>query len=956
MKDVEGKVAVIAGGAPGRGMARAVLGAGMKRLADLMRRRTRSPGPRRPEGERTNAMRMPSRLPLASLFLPLALVLSPGAVAGAQEAHAHMHMDAGAPAPASAVHWSRWSDPASWPGGKVPGEGDAVTIARGRDIVLDVSPPWLRSLTVNGKLSFADDRDLQLTTEWIYLAGGELDIGSEARPYTRQATITLTDKVPGEDINTMGDRGILLLAGTLSLHGDRTHTWTKLAGTAEAGSARIEVLDAKGWRKGDVIVLASTDYDPHQAERRTIAAIDGNAITLDRPLKYMHFGKITYGVDERGEVGLLTRNILIQASDDAEKTYFGGHIMAMAGSKMYVSGVELNRMGQNMHLARYPIHWHILGEGQGQYIQDSSIHDTYSRCVTVHGTDDVRVQNNVTYNTVGHCFFLEDAVEHGNQFIHNLAILTKCHPDGKPCEPTNLGPFGSEGGKNFDLAGQSAKDILIPSDNTASSFWITNPDNVYLDNVAAGSEATGFWLALPVHPTGAFLGKPGSDRIWPRRTRVREFKGNTAHSNFDGFMFDRGPGPDGHFGPGGHIAQANPTDANSPIVETVFEDLTGYKNRNSGIWARGEMDLFKDLKLADNAIGYTHASGNFGQSPFTSRVVDSLFVGESGNVGNPETPAETAYGRSLPEPEVADFPIRGYEFYDYRHQLDNITFVNFQDNATRKTGAISYLLYTSFGMSSNNTVQRAKFINAKPVYFPPMEHKWSNDDYGNGSYKTSVFHDLDGSVTGVRDSFILIDDPNDGLAIDKSCEIKPSWNAAVCKGDVGRLAVGGPGGFGIPGIPGAPGRGAPGAGPARGAPAGPAAAAAATGPRLAAAFGALRGPPQPPVVVSRDGKEFTLAADTNIRAGTEVKVTTERPSVDLRLSELDKGSWVIFELPGFATAASGTPQASLEALRKAGATSYYKGKDALWVKVVSTGQGADLSGPSAGGTSVQVSR
>ncbi len=77
-------------------------------------------------------------------------------------------------------------------------------------------------------------------------------------------------------------------------------------------------------------MLASTDFDPRQAERRTIAAISGNTITLDRPLDYMHFGEITFGVDERGEVGLLTRNIKVQASDDAEQTYFGGHIMAMA--------------------------------------------------------------------------------------------------------------------------------------------------------------------------------------------------------------------------------------------------------------------------------------------------------------------------------------------------------------------------------------------------------------------------------------------------------------------------------------------------------------------------------------------------------------------------------------------------------------------------------------------------
>src|SRR5690606_36866822 len=156
-----------------------------------------------------------------------------------------------------------------------------------------------------------------------------------------------------------GDRGILLMRGTLSLHGDREHTWSKLVKTAEAGTSKIEVLDARGWRTGDEIVLASTDFDSRQAEKRTIAAIDGNTITLDRPLEYMHFGEITFGVDESGEVGLLTRNIRIQASDDAAETYFGGHITSMPSSKMYVSGVEPYRMGQPLTLARYPNHSHL---------------------------------------------------------------------------------------------------------------------------------------------------------------------------------------------------------------------------------------------------------------------------------------------------------------------------------------------------------------------------------------------------------------------------------------------------------------------------------------------------------------------------------------------------------------------------------------------------------------------
>src|SRR5207237_311763 len=297
-----------------------------------------------------------------------------------------------------------------------------------------------------------------------------------------------------------------------------------------------------------------------------------------------------------------------------------------------------------------------------------------------------------------------------------------------------------------------------------------------------------------------------------------------AHSNFDSFLLDRGPRADGHFAVGGHISLANPADANSPQVASVIEEFSSYKNRNGGIWARGEMHTFKNLKLADNAIGYTHASGNAGRSAFTSKVVDSRFVGETENIGNPKTPAEMAYGRSLPEAELADFPIRGYEFYDYHHELDNDTFVNYQDNATRKTGAISYLLFTSFGMGSNNTVQRAKFINAKPVYFPPMEYKWSNDDYGSGSYRSSVFHDKDGSVGGVPNSFIVI---NGGIALDEACEVKPTWNAAVCKGDVGRMTIGAAA-VGAGGVRGAGRGGAPGGAAAgRGGPGAPGAQAAA---------------------------------------------------------------------------------------------------------------------------------
>jgi cell migration-inducing and hyaluronan-binding protein len=853
-------------------------------------------------------MRMPSGRHFAALLLPFSLLLGVGA--SAQDNHDHAAMPAPVDVPVSEVRTVRWSDPAAWPDGRVPAEGDAVVIARDQAMVLDIDPPALRSLTIEGSLTFSDDLDIGLETEWIYLRGGALHIGSEAQPYRHNASITLTNSVPDENINTMGDRGIMLMGATLSLHGDRTHTWSKLAATAPAGSSAITVLDATGWRAGDEIVLASTDFDPRQAERRTVAAVRGNTITLDRPLDYMHFGEITFGVDQRGEVGLLTRNVRIQASDDAEDSYFGGHIMAMLQSSVQVSGVELSRMGQHLTLARYPMHWHLIGEGAGQYIQNSAIHDTYSRCVTVHGTNNVRVENNVTFNTVGHCFFLEDAVETGNQFIANLGIMTKCHPT-LPCEPTHLGPAGlatSSGG----AAGQRSPHILLPSDNTASTFWITNPNNVYRDNVAAGSDMVGFWFALPIHPNGQFLNTEISANTWPRRTRLGEFSGNTAHSNFDGLMFDRGPNPDNTFSVGGsnyHFPTVDPADPNSQPLVSHFANFTGYKNRHGAVWGRGELHLFTNLRVADNAIGFTHAASAVGRAEYTSRVVDGLFVGESDNVGNPRTPAEIAYGRSLPN-ELTDFPIRGYEYYDLRHDVVNTHFINFAPNATRDAGAVSYLMYTSFGMSTENSISGARFTNAKPVSFPPVVRRWASDFGRQNAWRGATIHDLDGSVGGVPGAYIVLDN---GIASDEqACQIRPDWGAAVCQGDFGRFGVGGNFGFGS-------------------------------------------APIVDPVMLSRNGRRFEYTGETTIRSGAEVRLETSRQALSLSLREMDDGAWVIFELPGFTTPAGGVEQASLDALRAATQTSYFRAEGTLWVKLVvdnAAGINVTIGRPGAGVSTV----
>ena len=115
---------------------------------------------------------------------------------------------------------------------------------------------------------------------------------------------------------------------------------------------------------------------------------------------------------------------------------------------------------------------------------------------------------------------------------------------------------------------------------------------------------------------------------------------------------------------------------------------------------------------------------------------------------------------------------------------------------------------------------------------------------------------------------------------------------------------------------------------------------------------------QQPVVLSRNGREFTITGEITVPANTEFKVNTERESVNLSISQLDVGNWVMFELPGFTTAAAGTEQKSLDALRNARETSYFKSDGSLWVKLVVANEtvGGFNNFGGGGAASVQVSR
>lgn len=453
---------------------------------------------------------------------------------------------------------------------------------------------------------------------------------------------------------------------------------------------------ALNWAVGDEIVIASSSYDYTEEEVREITGVQDNGdgtttLTLNAALNYKHYGEIeTYGepgsekqIDMRAEVALLSRNIKIKGLDsqdtDAEfgdraNAQFeprqradglsdnefaklpenhvvngvGGHIMIMPNSgQIIVDGVQLDGLGQASHKGRYPIHWHLGGnrgdrEGQaGDVLRNSSITNSNNRGVTIHGTDNLRVEGVVLHDIHGHGFFFEDAVETGNQLIGNLVLGIHAvgGNDKSAADPGDKDPFVVD-------THDSATESFARFSNSAA-FWITNPDNTFIGNIAAGAgdsrdqavydyakpgpAGTGFWYAIPRTAVG--ISSINDTTTRPIFAEFGQFDYNTSHTTAIGLNFDRGSDiEDAFFGDPSivnSISNADNyeprTDPNDPSTVTTnfVNGFTNYKASGAAMYHRGKVETiqFRNLATADSRNGPWSVSEN--------RYEDSLIVGHS---------------------------------------------------------------------------------------------------------------------------------------------------------------------------------------------------------------------------------------------------------------------------------------------------------------------------------------
>ncbi|MCU0625810.1 MAG: G8 domain-containing protein [Gemmatimonadaceae bacterium] len=614
----------------------------------------------------------------------------------------------------------RWSDPRTWPNGRLPDSGSAVVIPESTLVVLDTTPPPLANLTIDGTLAF-DDKDLELRTQWI-MVHGALEIGTEARPFRRKGIITLTGQRDGDDVMGMGDKVIGVMGnGRLDLHGETRTTWLRLNATAAQGATTLTLEQAPGWRVGERIVVASSDFDPNRFEERTITAVNGATVTLDSALRWQHWGEVQTiagrRLDERAEVALLTRNVVVRSDTSGQAQGFGGHVMVMKGGTARVEGTEFHRMGQRQLLARYPMHWHMADAVPGQYFRGNSVWKSNSRCVTVHGTDELLVERNVCHDHWGHGYFLEDGSESKNRLVGNLGMTTRV-----PAQANRL----------------------LPSDQRPSTFWITNPDNVVRGNVAAGGTGIGYWYALPDRPTGPSAGQPDL----PRRTPLGEFTDNVSHSYFGvGLNVDDGPRADLTTEVTSYQPRAVPAQDNAPAVVAEFRNFVAYKHTDRAVWLRGSDHVLVDPVLADNHIGATFASSR-------TRLRGGVVIGTSANVSTTSTLGASPF-------------ITGYQFYDGTVSAEGTTFANFTGT---RAGALGYNRRNSFSIDARNDARTLAFTNANQVLLEEPQPDRDGD-------KAALFMDRDGSVTGQAGRSVVNNTP---FLLTAECVRRPEWGAWNC--------------------------------------------------------------------------------------------------------------------------------------------------------------------------------
>ena len=490
------------------------------------------------------------------------------------------------------------------------------------------------------------------------------------------------------------------------------------------------------------------------SEVRTITAVSGRTLTLSAPLLYEHYAAVdTYGdetIEMRAEVGLLTRNIKYQGDPEtSEANEYGATIMLHSPGDESVIGrisyTEFFNVGQAFQLGRYPIHYHMIGEVNKSFVIGNAIHQSFNRGTTIHGIHYLRVERNVYYHCKGHNIFIEDGVETHNAVRYNLVVEVR------------------------------ASHSILNTDTTPAAFWITNPDNIWVGNHAAGGPRYGFWFDLQDNS----IGPSASSDICPINFKLGEFRDNVAHSQGRyGLRIFHKHNPRTYpckavvFDEEAYAAGTDPYHSN-PVIPAYYENFIAYKNGRNGVIAEDIGAVrFVNFKTADNILAGIEVNkiidvrdDEFG----IAYLEDAVVIGRTQkSIDHPETFQGTAQDSDFAAADLSPHGVIAPQ-RDFWH-VKNVRFFNFDFNEAAALGGCSHCFKQPATDSDGRTT------TFEQLYFDTSVTKYVRHQ----SPKKAIFFDVDGTLTGGEAGSWTIHSSWAHNAWEGECELNELYDGYVC--------------------------------------------------------------------------------------------------------------------------------------------------------------------------------
>ena len=155
--------------------------------------------------------------------------------------------------------------------------------------------------------------------------------------------------------------------GSIEIHGrPRRRVWTILGADILPGTNTVYTAEPVDWQPGELVVITSSDFDYlHAEEAGVVSVVNATQFTVNITFQWLHRGTIVpaeqvawdSSVDMRAEVGLITRNVVVQGDESSDAQLYGVHTGVFMGGIYHFENAEIRRCGQGFILGRYCTHF-----------------------------------------------------------------------------------------------------------------------------------------------------------------------------------------------------------------------------------------------------------------------------------------------------------------------------------------------------------------------------------------------------------------------------------------------------------------------------------------------------------------------------------------------------------------------------------------------------------------------